>query len=129
MKKKRFSVNSTIGLAAEQAVTALPSIQVSAPSDVKNVQALNDTLSALSLSVTACVNAGGKPETCQCRDPQNLTILRKGYQRLMKQHPSWKDQLLSYRYENQDGRNISGTLVLQNLRHQLDTLKCEKRAP
>jgi len=118
-------VNSTIGLGAEQAVKPLPSIEVTAPKDVTNVEALNDTLSALSQKVTACVKAGGKPETCQCSDPQDLTSLRKGYESLIKQHPNWKDQLLSYRYLNQEGRNISGTLVLQNLRRQLEVLKCE----
>jgi hypothetical protein len=42
----------------------------------------------------------------------------------MKQRPEWKDQLLSYRSINKEGRNISGTLVLQNLRRQLETLRC-----
>ena len=118
-------VNSTFGLIAEQAAKPLPSIEVTAPKDVTNVDALNDSLSSLSQKVTACVKAGGKPETCQCSDPKDLSSLRKGYESLIKQHPDWKDQLLSYRYVNQEGRNISGTLVLQNLRRQLEMLKCE----
>ena len=118
-------VNSTIGPPAEQTAKPLPSIEVTAPKDVTSVEALNDTLGALSQKVTACVQAGGKPETCQCSDPKDLSSLRKGYESLIKQHPDWKDQLLSYHYVNQDGRNISGTIVLQNLRRQLERLKCE----
>jgi hypothetical protein len=118
-------VHSTIGPPVEQAAKPVPSIEVTAPKDVTNVEALNDTLSALSQKVTACVQAGGKPETCQCSDPKDLIRLRKGYESLVKQHPDWKDQLLSYRYVNREGRNINGTIVLQNLRRQLEQLKCE----
>jgi hypothetical protein len=98
-------------------IKPLPSIKVTAPTDVKDVAALNDTLEALSKKVTACVGGGG--------NPQELTALRKGYDSLLKQHPAWKDQLLSYQYVNPEGRNISGTLVMQNLRRQLEALKCE----
>jgi hypothetical protein len=106
-------------------IKPLPSIKVTAPTDVKDVAALNDTLEALSKKVTACVGGGGKPESCRCSYPQELTALRKGYDSLLKQHPAWKDQLLSYQYVNPEGRNISGTLVMQNLRRQLEALKCE----
>ena len=51
--------------------------------------------------------------------------MRKGYAMLIQQHPDWKDQLVSYQYVNKEGKNISGTLVLQNLRRQLEALKCE----
>ena len=119
-----LGASSTNGLALQQAIKPLPTIEVTAPKDVASVEALNDTLSALSQKVTACVQAGGTPETCRCSDPQDLTALRKGYESLIKQHADWKDQLLSYRYVNKEGRNISGTLVLQNLRRQLEVLKC-----
>jgi hypothetical protein len=120
-----LGMNSTIGYPSEQAPKPLPSIEVTDPKDVRDVQALNGTLTALSEKVTACVKAGRKPETCQCSYPKELTSLRKGYESLIKQHPDWKDQLLSYQYSNKEGRNISGTLVLQNLRRQLEMLKCE----
>jgi hypothetical protein len=89
------------------------------------VLALSDTLSALSEKVTACVKAGGKSETCQCSYPQNLTNLRKGYASLIKEHPGWKDQALSYRYKDKEQHDVSGIFALQNLRRQLETLKCE----
>jgi hypothetical protein len=101
-------MNSTAVLPAQQVAKPLPSIEVTAPKDVREVQELSNTLSALSEKVTACVKAGGKPERCQCSYPQDLTNLRKGYETLTKQHPDWKDQLLSYRYLNQEGLNISG---------------------
>ena len=46
------------------------------------------------------------------------------YDGLISRRPEWKDQLLSYQYTDKQGRNISGTLVLQNLRRQLDALTC-----
>lgn len=108
-----------------QTVTPLPSIEVKAPKDVAVVESVNDTMAALSRRVTACVDGGGKVDTCRCSDPQDLVALRKAYTALIEHRPEWKDQLLSYQYVNKDGRNISGTLVMSNLRRQLDTLKCE----
>jgi hypothetical protein len=113
------------GVAAEETAKPLPSIEVTAPKDVADVEALNDALATLSEKVTACVKAGRKPEICQCSYLQDLAKLRKGYANLSQQHPDWKDQLLSYHRLNKEGRNISGTLVLQNLRRQLEMLKCE----
>jgi hypothetical protein len=103
----------------------LPTIDVSDPKDRASVRAVNDSLERLSEKVTACVTAGGKVESCRCSDPTDLASLRKGYDALIKEHPSWKDQLLSYQTVDKAGRNVSGTLVMQNLRRQLETLKCE----
>ena len=93
--------------AAQQDIKPLPSVQVTAPNDVADVQALNDALTALSEKVTACVTGGGKPETCRCSYPPELARLRKIYADVVRQHPGWKDQLLSYRYLNKEGRNIN----------------------
>ena len=103
----------------------LPTIDVSDPKDRASVLAVNDSLGRLSEKVTACVNAGGKAESCRCSDPADLASLRKRYDALIKDHPGWKDQLLSYQTVDKAGRNISGTLVMQTLRRQLETLKCE----
>ena len=111
--------------AAAQDIKPLPSIQVTAPKDLADVQALNGALTSLSEKVTACVQRGGKPETCRCSYPPELAKLRKSYADVVRQHPDWKDQLLSYRYVNKEGRNISGTLVMENFRRQLETLKCQ----
>jgi hypothetical protein len=103
----------------------LPTIEVTNPKDRASVRAVNDSLQRLSEKVTACVTAGGKVETCRCSDPVDLASLRKDYDTLVKEHPSWKDQLLSYQTVDKEGRNVSGTLVMQNLRRQLEVLKCE----
>jgi hypothetical protein len=113
-----------IALAASLAIVPLPTIVVQAPTDVTMVLSLNEALSALSEKVTACVAAGHPAETCRCSYPQELAALRTKYDSLMRVRPEWKDQTLSYQYINKEGRNISGTLVLQNLRRQLETLKC-----
>src|SRR5690348_8683815 len=102
-------------LAAGQAVTPLPTIEVTAAKDVANVRELDDALSMFSQKVTACAKAGRTPEVCQCSYPENLVRLKTSYAKLIQLHPEWKDQLLSYHYVNKEGRNISGTLVLQNL--------------
>ncbi len=112
-------------LAAAQTVKPLPTIQVTAPKDAAAVEELNDALAHFSEKVTVCVKTGQKPETCRCSVPRDLTNLRKTYANLIRQHPDWKDQLLSYHRLDKDGRNISGTLFLENLRRQLEVLKCE----
>ena len=118
-------LTSLSAIAVAQTVKPLPSIEVTAPKDAALVEQLNDALSALSAKVTACVKAGGKAETCRCSDPRDLSNLRKSYADLIRQHPVWKDQLLSYHHLDKEGRNISGTLVLENLRRQLEALHCE----
>ena len=110
---------------ASQAVTPPPTIEVKTPKDVALVVSVKDPMTALSQKVTACVERGGKAETCQCQDPADLAALRKAYRTLIEQRPEWKDQQLSYQYMNNEKRNISGTLVMSNLRRQLDALKCE----
>jgi hypothetical protein len=118
-------IQGIILLAVMQTPAPLPTIEVKAPADVAAVDALNDTLSALSQKVTACASAGQPVEKCRCSYPKELGSLRSKYNELVKQHPAWKDQLLSYQYINREGRNMSGTLVMQNLRRQLDALKCD----
>ena len=111
--------------AAAQAVKPLPTIEVTDAHDVASVRELNDALSSFSQKVTMCVKAEKTPEVCQCSYPENLAKLKASYAKLMQQHPDWKDQLLSYRQLDKEGRNISGTLVLQNLARQLEMLKCK----
>jgi hypothetical protein len=108
-----------------QTPAPLPTIEVKTPDDVAAVVALDDTLGTLSEKVTTCVAAGRPVEKCRCSYPKELGNLRSKYDDVIKQHPAWKDQLLSYRYKNKEGRSISGTLVLQNLRRQLEMLKCD----
>ena len=104
--------------------TPLPTVEVKAPNDVAVVEAVNDAMGALSQKVTACVAAGGPVERCRCSYPRELATLRTKYDGLISRRPEWKDQLLSYQYTDKQGRNISGTLVLPNLRRQLDALTC-----
>ena len=125
MRESALMIWGVLVWAAMQTPAPLPTIEVTATADVAAVEALNDTLSTLSQKVTACVGAGQPAEKCRCSYPGELRSLRSKYDDLIKQHPGWKDQLLSYQYVNKEGRRISGTLVLQNLRRQLETLKCD----
>jgi hypothetical protein len=114
-----------VGAASAQTPEPVPMIQVTAAAEIASVQAINDALSALSRKVTACVDGGRKLEACQCSAPQELTNLRSRYDSVIKQHPAWKDQVVSYQYIDKDGRNRSAVLALSVLRRQLDILRCE----
>ena len=111
--------------AAAQTIKPAPAIDVTASNDAAAVRGVSDALGTLSEKVTACVNAGKKAETCRCSYPQELGALRKSYAALVRQHPEWKDQLLTYRRLDKEGRNISGALNMEGLRRQLEVLKCE----
>jgi len=119
------SAATNAAAADPQAPQPLPSIQLTAPADVAAVQTLLDSLHALSVKVTACVDAGGKLETCQCRAKLELSNLRSRYDGVVKAHPAWKEQNLSYQYLDKDQRNMSGVLAMSTLRRQLDMLRCE----
>lgn len=119
------SAAASASAADPQAPQPLPSIQLTAPADIASVQALSESLSALSRKVTACVGSGGTLETCQCSAPQELSNLRRRYESVLKEHPAWKDQNLSYQYLDKDKRNMSGVLAMSTLRRQLDVLRCE----
>ena len=108
-----------------QAIKPLPTIEVTSSADVTAVEGLHDAVGTLAEKVTACLTAKRPGVNCGCNYPQDLGIIRMGYEMLIRQHPDWKDQLLSYRSVTKEGRPVSATLVLQNLRRQLDALKCE----
>ena len=116
-----------ITLAGPQAqpIKPLPSIEVTSPADVTAVEGLHDAVGTLAEKVTACLTAKRPGVNCGCNYPQELASIRKGYDTLIQQHPAWKDQLLSYRSVTKEGRPVSATLVLQNLRRQLEALKCD----
>jgi len=119
------SAATNAAAADPQAPQPLPSIQLTAPADVAAVQTLLDSLHALSVKVTACVDAGGKLETCQCSAKPELSNLRSRYDSVIKEHPAWKEQNLSYQYLDKDKRNMSGVLAMSTLRRQLDMLRCQ----
>jgi len=116
---------TTAAAADPQAPQPLPSIQLTAAADVASAQTLLDSLHALSVKVTACVDGGGKRETCQCSAPQELANLRSRYNSVLREHPAWKDQNLSYQYLDKDKRNMSGVVAMITLRRQLDMLRCQ----
>ena len=118
-------IQGIILLAVMQTPTPLPTIEVKAPADIAAVKAVTDALGTLSQKVTACVGAGQPVEKCRCSYPKELTSLRSKHEDLIKQHPVLTDQLVSFQFVNNEGRNISDTLDLRTLRRQLATLKCD----
>jgi len=125
MQIQAMLLATTLAILQEPAVKPLPAIEVTAKADVTAVEGLHDAVGALAEKVTACLGAKRAGENCGCSYPQDLARVRKGYETLIQQHPDWKDQLLSYRSVTREGRPVSATLVLQNLRRQLEALKCD----
>ena len=125
MQIQAMLLSTTLAILQQPAVKPLPAIQVTAPADVTAVEGLHDAVGSLAEKVTACLGAKRAGENCGCSYPQDLARIRKGYETLIQQHPDWKDQLLSYRSVTREGRPVSATLVLQNLRRQLEALKCD----
>lgn len=115
---------ATLVISGQSAVQPLPTIEVTAPKDLADVLAVSDALSVLSRKVTECAAGGAAADTCPCRYPDDVARLRATYQTLVKRHPAWKQQLLSYQRPSKEGRRVSGTLVVQNIQRQLEALKC-----
>src|SRR4051812_18039177 len=120
-----LSASATAGAVAIQPIEPVPTIEVTTAAEIAAVRSVHDALGAFSHRVGACVDAGRTSEICQCRYPQELAALRRRYDALVEQHPSWQDRVVSYQYVDEDKRNVSGTLVLSNLRRQLEVLRCE----
>jgi hypothetical protein len=120
----RLTLTLLAALYLNQAGTPVATIAVTDPKDLAGISALDKALDALSEKVTACVNGGRQGQACQCAYPEELTKLRNSHAALLKQHPDWKDQILTYQ-RVKDGRIISGVLQMPALRRQLDVLKCE----
>ena len=125
MQIQALLLSTTLAILQGPAIKPLPAIEVTAPADLAAVEGLHDAVGTLAEKVTACLSAKRAGENCGCSYPQDLARVRKGYETLIQQHPDWKDQLLSYRSVTREGRPVSATLVLQNLRRQLEALKCE----
>jgi len=119
-------IHALLAVAVMQAAAPPPRmIEAKSPADIAAVSLINDSMAALGRKVAACV-AGGQPVgKCQCNSPAELGRLRLAYENLVRQRPEWKDQVLGYQYHDKTGKNISGAVVMQNMRRQLEALKCQ----
>ena len=97
-------------------------IELGSNSDVSDAKTLNNAVDGLSNKVMECVkNKDAKPDECYCRYPQELAKLRNAYEKALKLHPTWRDQVLFWW---RDGKHdYSYNLSLKGLRMQLEK-KC-----
>ena len=114
-----FSVAISSNATDLQSVTP---IELSKGSDVIDAKALNSGVDGLSNKVMECVkNKDAKPDECYCRYPRELALLRDAYEKTLKLHPNWHDQVLFWW---RDGKHdYSYNLSLKGLRMQLEK-KC-----
>ena len=85
------------------------------PTDVADAKTLNDALDSLSNRVTECANKKEiQPRECYCHYPKEISQLRESYEKALKLHPAWQDQVLEWEHS---------FLSLKGLRRQLET-KC-----
>ena len=114
-----FSVSININAADLQRVAP---IELSKTSDVSDAKTLSDAVGYLSNKVMGCAkNKDAKPDECYCRYPQELAQLREAYEKALKLHPTWQDQVLFWW---SDGKhNYSYNFSLKGLRMQLEK-KC-----
>lgn len=97
-------------------------IELSKPGDVIDATAINSAIDSLSNKVMACVkNTNAEPNKCYCQYLQELVQLRDAYEKALKVHPAWQDQVLFWW---RDGKhNYSYNLSLRSVRMQLEK-KC-----
>jgi len=97
-------------------------IELSKSSDVIDAKTIKSAVDGLSSKVMECVkNKNAKPDECYCHYPQELALLRDAYEKALKLHPTWQDQVLFWW---RDGKHdYSYNLSLKGLRMQLEK-KC-----
>lgn len=114
-----FSVSITSNASELQSVAP---IQLSRASDVDDANTISNALDGLSNKVMGCVkNKDAKPDWCYCHYPQEIAKLRDAYEKALKLHPTWRDQILFW--ERDSNHDHSYNLSLKGLRMQFEK-KC-----
>lgn len=114
-----FSVSITSNAIDLQSVAP---IELSRASEVSDAKTLNNAVDGLSNKVMGCVkNKDAKPDECYCHYPQELAQVREAYEKTLKLHPTWQDQVLFWWRD--DKHDYSYNLSLKGLRMQLEK-KC-----
>jgi hypothetical protein len=101
------------GAGPEQTIT------LTKPDDIRHASLMDQAIVRLSNKVMECVRGKLAPDNgCVCLYPDELSQVRKTYEETMKQHPGWKNKIVSY---TQEGRTFA--VSFGGLSRQLD-IKC-----
>ena len=75
-------------------------IQLTKPGDIRQASTVDQAIVALSNKVMECIQRKLAPASgCYCLYPQELSRLRGVYERAIRQHPEWKNKVVSYSLE------------------------------
>jgi len=101
------------GAGAEQ------TIALTKPDDIRHAALMDQAIVRLSNKVMECVRAKLAPDNrCSCLYPRELSQVRKIYWQTLRQHPEWRNKVVSY---TQEERTFA--VSFGGLSRQLD-IKC-----
>jgi len=113
-------VTSVIGYGAgSEQIEVIP---LTKPDDIRHASSMDQAIVSLSNKVMECVRGKLAPDSeCFCLYPQELSHVRKTYEGTIKQHPEWKNKVVSY---TQEGRTFA--VSFGGVSRQLE-IKCSQR--
>ena len=80
-------------------------VALAKPDDIVQASAMDKAIVRLSDKVMECVRGKLAPGSeCFCLYPQELSHVRRTYENTIKQHPQWKNKVVSY---TQEGRTFA----------------------
>jgi hypothetical protein len=83
-------------------------LRLTAPAEIEDAQALNAGIDRISGKVTACVERGGEPDACMCREAADIAALKRAYEAAVAKHPDWRGRILHFsNAENTYSANIN----------------------
>ena len=101
------------GAGPEQTITLIQ------PDDIRHASVMDQAIVRLSNKVMECVRGKLAPDNgCACLYPDELFQVKKTYEETIKQHPGWKNKIVSY---TQGERTFAVSFA--GLSRQLD-IKC-----
>jgi len=87
-------------------------------SEIKDIAVLYQKVNQLVSKVRQCAAAGMAPASdCYCQYPSKLAATRTAYERVEKKYPSWMDNSVRWRGEEEI---FSSNLYLRGIRQQLN---------
>jgi len=96
-------------------------IQLTKPEDIRQASTVDQAIVGLSNKVMECVQRKRAPASeCSCLYPQELSRVRSAYERAIRQHPGWRNKVVSYTLE---GRTYA--ISLDGVNRQLQR-KCSQ---
>ena len=71
-------------------------LELTAPAEIEDARALNAGIDRISGKVTACVERGGEPKACMCREAADIAALKRAYEAAVAKHPAWRGRVLHF---------------------------------